>query len=43
MVVDRRDMKAFFLGLKEAYGPKSRGMIQLHDHDGATVNIRKIL
>jgi len=30
-------MKAFYIGLKEAYGPKYRGLIQLCDHYGNTV------
>lgn len=34
---DRRDMKAFYTGLRETYGPKPRGLIQLRDHDGTTV------
>ena len=31
------DMKAFCTGLKETYGPKPRGLIQLRDRDGTTV------
>ena len=34
---DRRDMKAFYTGLREIYGPKPRGLIQLYDLDGTTV------
>jgi len=37
MTADRRDMKALYLGLKETYGPKSRVMIHLRDHNGNTV------
>ena len=34
---DRRDMKAFYTGLRETYGPKPRGLVQLRDLDGTTV------
>ena len=34
---DRKDMKTFFTGLREIYGPKPRGLIQLKAMDGETV------
>jgi hypothetical protein len=34
---DRRDMKAFYTGLREVYGPQPRRMIQLRDQDGSTI------
>ena len=38
---DRRDMKTVFTGLREIYGPKPRGLIQLKAMDGETVCRRK--
>ena len=35
--VGKRYMKAFYTRLKETYGPKPRGVIQLRDHDGTIV------
>ena len=34
---DRRDMKAFYTGLRKTYGPKPRGLVQLWDLTGTTV------
>ena len=37
IAADRKDMKTFFTGLREIYGPKPRGLIQLKAMDGETV------
>ena len=34
---DKNDMKAFYNGLREVYGPQNRGTAQLLDEDGETV------
>ena len=34
---DRNDMKAFYNGLREVYGPQKRGTAQLFDVDGITI------
>ena len=38
---DKRDMKAFYTGLREIYGPKPKRLIQLHDLDGTTILQKK--
>ena len=37
IAADRKDMKTFYDGLRELYGPKPRGLIQLKADDGETV------
>jgi len=37
LAADKNNMKAFYNGLKEVYGPTKRGTAQLLDHDGVTV------
>ncbi|KAM9328275.1 uncharacterized protein KZ484_019609 [Pholidichthys leucotaenia] len=37
IAANRKDMKTFFTGLREMYGPKPRGLIQLKVMDGETV------
>ena len=37
IAADREDVKTFFTGLREIYGPKPRGLIQLKAMDGETV------
>ena len=39
---DRRDMKTFFTGLREIYGPKPRGLIQLKAMYDETVLQEKV-